>query len=304
VLPRRPLRLVAVLVPIAAALLLAGAAGVAHAATAYVTSEPTHGDSRGQHVKNVLHYDAGPGERNMPILNDAGTRVETGPESTSFTIYTVYTYTIEDNSARITPGARCTAITDPARPSSQGHLVRCETGEPVGFDYSSYDNQLSFKLGDRNDSVSLASDTTTLRAVVDLGSGNDSASSGSLQGPGYVVHGGSGNDRIWGSDFSSRGAGADRLYGDAGNDQLWGQSGNDRLDGGSGNDRLTGGQGTVVNPVGWPDGRDTLVGGAGRDVLNAADGEHDRLDGGSGRDSGRWDRCAWDRVRSVEVRLR
>lgn len=303
-LHRRPRHHVAFLAVSAAALVLAVGVGVAHASTAYVTSAPTHGDSRGQHVKNVLHYDAAPGERNMPILHDAGTRLETGPESTSFASYTVYTYTIEDNSARITPGARCTAITDPARPSTQGHAVRCETGEPVGFDYSSYDNQLSFKLGDRNDSASLDSDTTTLRAVVDLGSGNDSGACTSLQGPGCVVHGGSGNDRIWGSDFSSRGLGADRLYGDAGNDWLAGQSGNDRLDGGAGDDRLTGGEGKFGNAAGWPDGRDTLVGGAGRDVLNAADGEHDRLDGGSGRDSGRWDRCAWDRVRSVERRLR
>ena len=54
------------------------------------------------------------------------------------------------------------------------------------------------------------------------------------------IHGGSGNDTLWGT------AGSCRLFGDGGNDRLTGGSGNDFISGGSGDDSLHGGGGDDV----------------------------------------------------------
>ena len=56
--------------------------------------------------------------------------------------------------------------------------------------------------------------------------------------PDELVHGGGGNDIIFGTPF------ADHMDGGTGNDMLIGFAGNDWLDGGDGDDRLEGREGT------------------------------------------------------------
>ena len=101
-----------------------------------------------------------------------------------------------------------------------------------------------------------------------------------------AIHGGVGNDTIWGGDRGNDlfgDAGDDRLYGGKTADWLFGGTGNDTLDanvsddgnflsGGAGNDSLIG-----------RDGSDWLDGGAGVDTLDGGDG-NDILEGGAGDD--------------------
>jgi VCBS repeat-containing protein len=94
----------------------------------------------------------------------------------------------------------------------------------------------------------------------------DALSGGSSESRGAadVLHGGDGNDTLFGQ------GGNDTLYGDAGDDHLYGQGGNDTLYGGDGNDHLDGGMG--VN---------TLYGGAGNDTLVVHDTNADHAINGS-----------------------
>jgi len=95
------------------------------------------------------------------------------------------------------------------------------------------------------------------------------------------LSGGNGDDRMTGdagSDSLSGGRGDDVLQGGPGADGLSGGRGDDRLGGGSGNDRIAGGP-----------GRDVITGSAGNDRILARDGNRDRIDCGSGRDSVRAD---------------
>lgn len=110
------------------------------------------------------------------------------------------------------------------------------------------------------------------------GAGNDGIGGGNGRD---VIAGGPGADRLRGEE------GADRIVGGAGNDRLTGKEGDDVLRGGPGRDRLRGGPSS-----------DTMAGGTGPGLLDARDGRRDQLDGGTGRDKGRWDRDL-DRVRSV-----
>jgi hypothetical protein len=90
------------------------------------------------------------------------------------------------------------------------------------------------------------------------------------------VDGGSGDDRVYGSSFST---GDDVISGGEGNDTLDGLAGNDKVDGGPGNDQLLSNEGD-----------DTLVGGSGDDVIGgdvegcAYDVGDDKMDGGPGND--------------------
>ena len=113
------------------------------------------------------------------------------------------------------------------------------------------------------------------------GAGNDGIGDGKGRD---VIAGGPGPDRLRGEE------GADRIVGGAGYDRLTGKEGDDVLRGGPGRDRLRGGPGS-----------DVMDGGTGPDLLDSRDGRRDHLDGGSGRDKGRWD-AGLDRVRSVERR--
>lgn len=257
-------------------------------------------EGRGVSIQETLRYDAAPGETNLVDIADAGQRTVSGASGA----YTVYSYQVSDPSANLTAGSGCTA--------ADAHDLTCDLGEalPESADpaYSSIVRVVRVALGDGNDDLGVQSDVT-LSVTADGGPGNDLITCIEFEGSGCTLRGGDGNDELEGSDHSWRGpgndtisggagddrldgvGGNDRLSGGAGNDELRGNDGNDRLDGGAGNDLLIGGA-----------GRDAMLGGAGRDRLLAADGEHDRLNGGAGHDSGLWDCCRWDQVRSVETR--
>ena len=83
-----------------------------------------------------------------------------------------------------------------------------------------------------------------------------------------------------GDDTVTSSSGDDSLRGDDGNDSLLGGAGNDTIDGGNGNDLLFGGLGDDTMDGGL--GRDSLNGGAGNDYLIARLG--DTLLGGAGDD--------------------
>ena len=108
-----------------------------------------------------------------------------------------------------------------------------------------------------------------------------------------LLHGGDGNDKLYG------GNGGDRISGDDDNDELWGRDGDDILLGGQnkdtlrgqgGDDQLIGGSGDDV--LGGGDDDDWLVGGNGEDDLQGNNGDdvllggegNDDLDGGIGDD--------------------
>jgi uncharacterized protein YkwD len=101
-----------------------------------------------------------------------------------------------------------------------------------------------------------------------------------------TVHSGGGTDKVDG------GTGSDRLEGGDGNDELRGGTGNDILLGGDHNDRLWGGEGDDDLRGGLND--DRLDGGSGRNRFDGSDGNDffyvrgvtDRLNGGSGNDTG------------------
>lgn len=100
-----------------------------------------------------------------------------------------------------------------------------------------------------------------------------------------ILSGGDGNDRVYGDeagDSIDGGAGADRAYGGSENDTMLGGNQNDTLYGESGNDSIRGGnQNDRIFPG---EGADSANGDAGNDNIFAADGNIDRLIGGSGSD--------------------
>ena len=96
----------------------------------------------------------------------------------------------------------------------------------------------------------------------------------------YEMHGGAGNDWLYGAGYGDRlygGDGVDRLFGYGGDDYLHGGEGNDYLYGASGDDILHGGSGGDWLYGG--SGNDSLYGGTGVDRLYGEDG-NDYLDGG------------------------
>lgn len=125
--------------------------------------------------------------------------------------------------------------------------------------------------------------------VIVGGDGNDKLSGG----PGKDrILGEGGNDRIRGgagADLMIGGRGRDALFGGKGNDVLEGNFESDRLHGQSGNDSIVGGGGT-----------NRLYGDSGNDRLNSSGNRRggDRVYGGAGRDSARFDRGDW--LRSIE----
>lgn len=106
------------------------------------------------------------------------------------------------------------------------------------------------------------------------GDGSDETLVGGI-GPDIII-GGGGDDALHGL------GGGDWLDGGAGDDLVLGQDGDDLVDGGSGNDQVRGGAGNDY--VTGFTGNDALYGGAGNDFIYAADGEFDRVLGGSGDD--------------------
>jgi Ca2+-binding RTX toxin-like protein len=136
-----------------------------------------------------------------------------------------------------------------------------------------------------------------------------------------TVRGGAGNDRVVGrgdadaisgnsgSDRVSGGSGDDRVFGRSGDDGVSGNAGDDRVSAGSGDDRVfgrTGDDGVSGNAgddrVDGGSGSDRLFGRRGDDLIDARDGERDRVYCGSGRDTVRADRE--DLLRGCERRFR
>lgn len=113
--------------------------------------------------------------------------------------------------------------------------------------YRSGSNLIVQDLGRRLGSFSLSSVT---ELNIDARGGNDYVFVGNALRIRSTIHGGGGNDVLFGSGLN------DSIFGGAGNDVLFGLMGNDLLDGGDGNDWLYGGFGT-----------DTLVGGKGKNRL-------------------------------------
>lgn len=108
------------------------------------------------------------------------------------------------------------------------------------------------------------------------------------------------SNSVMGSDIISGGEGDDQLFGQGAADTIDGGAGNDLIHGGSGADIITGGVGDDVLYGGGGDdqvygngGRDVLYssgsgsyfGGAGSDVIHAASGTPEFLDGGVGIDT-------------------
>jgi Ca2+-binding RTX toxin-like protein len=103
-----------------------------------------------------------------------------------------------------------------------------------------------------------------------------------------VVHGGAGDDRIYGVLYAANG---DRLFGDDGNDKIVGGRGADVIYGGNGNDQIIakGGQdivrgGSGNDTIRGDSGLDKLYGDSGDDTVNGGRYQ-DRLYGGSGNDT-------------------
>jgi Ca2+-binding RTX toxin-like protein len=114
------------------------------------------------------------------------------------------------------------------------------------------------------------------------GAGDDTLIGGSNE----TLHGGEGNDVLYGPDWRAD------LFGDAGNDTLHGSNDGDRCYGGDGDDVLYAGnwRGNILDGAAGNDtligaaGNDSLVGGDGDDLLTAGAGGN-AIDGGAGVDT-------------------
>jgi Ca2+-binding RTX toxin-like protein len=109
-----------------------------------------------------------------------------------------------------------------------------------------------------------------------------------------VLHGGDGNDQVWGTgghdtitgdngnDYLSGGLGNDSMTGDNGNDVMYGGGGDDAMSGGTGRDNMHGDSGN--DRLFGGDDNDWLYGDSGDDSLSGDKG-NDRLYGDSGNDT-------------------
>jgi ELWxxDGT repeat protein len=98
----------------------------------------------------------------------------------------------------------------------------------------------------------------TIRSLIWSGDGDD------------TVYGGSGNDTIFGEggdDHIDSGRRNDSVAGGNGNDWIYGSSGADTVSGGGGSDRVNGGAGNDLIGGGADEIRDSLISGAGEDVI-------------------------------------
>jgi Ca2+-binding RTX toxin-like protein len=153
----------------------------------------------------------------------------------------------------------------------KGGIVRVTVNGATRF-YSGLSGIRVQALGG-NDHVEL--EGLTASTLVEGGSGNDKLDGSDVVVARLELHGGSGNDDVRG------GCAADYLTGGDGNDVLRGGAGGDWMLGGLGKDTLFGDAGADVLYGG--EGDDVLKGGCGDDWLVRGPGR-DNLDGGSGCD--------------------
>jgi Ca2+-binding RTX toxin-like protein len=282
------------------ALLVVGlvAGAPAQAATVSVVNKTTTERSGEQRLRSFVTYTAAPRERNDLTLT-ALAQGEFGPfDEASFDVL--------DPGATIQPKSGCSRV--------DAHHARCalNTRSCSQCDADVWKRGARVFLGDQPD---------RLRTAVEAGAG-------ALSFEGNLFDGGPGADVIQGTADDDTIVEGDTKGGPA-RDQIDGGGGPDvvsyagrrrgvRVDlgagtggaggkedvianvegatGGRGNDVLIGNSGANILLGGG--GKDTLRGRGGRDRLLSRDRSRDRVDGGSGRDSGRVDKR--DRVKSVE----
>jgi Ca2+-binding RTX toxin-like protein len=169
----------------------------------------------------------------------------------------------------------------------------------LGVQYSADPSNYVFLAGDDIIDARFRTGAAVVDETIHGGYGNDRVYGG---GGNDILSGEQGSDRILGgagNDQISGGTGTDYLFGDAGNDQIDGGAEYDRLYGGDGNDTLTGGIsgddqlnggggsdtliGDNVGIATFASGRDALAGGDDNDILWGR-GSDDWLIGGSGVD--------------------
>ncbi|MCV2446828.1 calcium-binding protein [Paracoccus sp. DMF] len=136
-----------------------------------------------------------------------------------------------------------------------------------GFALDAWGNRLNFsgierlQTGAGNDSI----DGSRAGLNAERGSG-----ASYMPVHGLTVNSGAGNDTIRGtngSDVIDPGTGNDRVFGGGGNDLLMPSQGNDYGHAGAGEDNVRWGNNGSMGPI-YNIGHDTLVGGAGHDLLN------------------------------------
>ncbi|KRE96606.1 hypothetical protein ASG87_16600 [Frateuria sp. Soil773] len=128
---------------------------------------------------------------------------------------------------------------------------------------------LTFRTGDGNDTVAVASDVK-VNLIVDAGAGDDTVSTGAGMS---TVFGGDGKDAIVtgsGDNYVEAGDGDDKVTGGSGHNIIYGGDGNDELAGGNGGNFIDGGA-----------GNDTIAGGTGKNILSGGDGD-DAIDSHGG----------------------
>ena len=204
---------------------------------------------------STLVYQAGPGERNFPLVGRVG-GASPGTIVRDYVARSEFVSTgdnPEPEEVPVTPGPGCTrhrgVFTDQlvAVKCGVAKTWRIETGdmadEPAGFLGSA---RVRVNLGSGNDKFFSAGSGTGGDDVVDAGPGDDLIGSVDRQDPvEATIYGRDGNDQI---------AGLGRAFGGPGSDVLYAFEG--RADGGSGNDRLQ----TIRKAA-------TLYGGTGRDQI-------------------------------------
>ncbi|WP_323716094.1 calcium-binding protein [Paracoccus aminovorans] len=141
------------------------------------------------------------------------------------------------------------------------------TSSENGFVLDAFGNRLNFsgferlQTGAGNDSIDGS------RGLLNAARG---AGSSFTPVHGLTVNSGAGNDTIRGtngSDVIDPGPGNDRVFGGGGTDLLMPSQGNDYGHAGAGDDNVRWGNNGSMGPI-YNIGRDTLVGGAGHDLLN------------------------------------
>lgn len=243
-------------------------AGRAAAATVRVVVERDREEYAGDpcRYRTVVVYRAGPRERNVVSVREAGRRL-----------------IIRDRAARVRAGARCEQL------SRNAASCQVRTDTPDGQGEADWDAPgVSVNAGDLDDRVVAPQRRSAigLQITASLGAGDDTASLGHAD---YVT-GGPGDDRV-----QVRGRSTADVRGEDGDDVLVAGAGPNSLDGGAGNDVLEGGPGADTLLPG--EGDDRARGGAGVDMLSYTDPRGVRVDLARNRASSAVGRV---RLRSVE----